>query len=199
MENLTKLASLSDSELVKAYADNNNDAFDVLLERHKQKVFSYILHIVRNRDVADDIFQETFVKAIITIKQGRYVEHGKFSGWLTRIAHNLIIDYFRQESVENCVSTDEEGCLTLNRRDLSDGTVEDEIIAGQIDEDLRRLVMSLPAPQREVLVMRVYRNLSFKEIAEQTGVSINTALGRMRYAVLNMRRIAKEKNMVLAV
>lgn len=199
MENLTKLTALSDSELVEAYANNNNDAFDVLLERHKQKVYSYIVHIVRNRDVADDIFQETFVKAIMTIKQGRYVEHGKFSGWLTRIAHNLIIDYFRQESVENCVSTDEEGSLALNRRDLSDGTVEDEMIAEQIDEDLRRLVMSLPAPQREVLVMRIYRNLSFKEIAEQTGVSINTALGRMRYAVLNMRRIAKEKNMVLAV
>ncbi|MCM1521449.1 MAG: sigma-70 family RNA polymerase sigma factor [Muribaculaceae bacterium] len=196
MEHLTKL---SDSELVAAYANDNNEAFDVLLERHKQKVYSYIIHIVKNRDVADDIFQETFVKAIMTIRQGRYAEHGKFSGWLTRIAHNLIIDYFRQERMENTVSTDSEDCDLLNRRDLSDGNIEDEMVEEQIDEDLRRIVMSLPDPQREVLVMRIYRNMSFKEIAKATGVSINTALGRMRYAILNMRRIAGEKNIVLAV
>lgn len=196
MEQLTKL---TDSELVAAYANDNNDAFDVLLERHKQKVYTYIFHIVKNHDVADDIFQETFVKAIMTIKQGRYAEHGKFSGWLTRIAHNLIIDYFRQERLENTVSTDDDSCDLLNRRDLCDGNVEDEMVGEQIDEDLRRIVMSLPDPQREVLVMRVYRNMSFKEIAEATGVSINTALGRMRYAILNMRRIANEKNIVLAV
>ena len=196
MEQLTKL---TDSELVAAYANDNNEAFDVLLERHKQKVYTYIFHIVKNHDVADDIFQETFVKAIMTIKQGRYAEHGKFSGWLTRIAHNLIIDYFRQERLENTVSTDDDSCDQLNRRDLCDGNVEDEMVGEQIDEDLRRIVMSLPDPQREVLVMRVYRNMSFKEIAEATGVSINTALGRMRYAILNMRRIASEKNIVLAV
>lgn len=196
MEQLTKL---TDSELVAAYANDNNGAFDVLLERHKQKVYTYIFHIVKNHDVADDIFQETFVKAIMTIKQGRYAEHGKFSGWLTRIAHNLIIDYFRQERLENTVSTDDDSCDLLNRRDLCDGNVEDEMVGEQIDEDLRRIVMSLPDPQREVLVMRVYRNMSFKEIAEATGVSINTALGRMRYAILNMRRIANEKNIVLAV
>lgn len=196
MEQLTKL---TDSELVAAYANDNNEAFDVLLERHKQKVYTYIFHIVKNHDVADDIFQETLVKAIMTIKQGRYAEHGKFSGWLTRIAHNLIIDYFRQERLENTVSTDDDSCDLLNRRDLCDGNVEDEMVGEQIDEDLRRIVMSLPDPQREVLVMRVYRNMSFKEIAEATGVSINTALGRMRYAILNMRRIANEKNIVLAV
>ncbi len=196
MESLTKL---TDSELVAAYANNNNEAFDVLLERHKQKVYTYIFHIVKNPDVADDLFQETFVKAIMTIRQGRYTEHGKFSGWLTRIAHNLIIDYFRQSRLENSVSTDDENCDLLNRRDLSDGTIEDEMVGRQIDEDLRRIVMALPDPQREVLVMRMYRNMSFKEIAEATGVSINTALGRMRYAILNMRRIAEEKNIVLAV
>lgn len=193
------LTKLTDSELVAAYANNNNEAFDVLLERHKQKVYTYIFHIVKNHDVADDLFQETFVKAIMTIRQGRYTEHGKFSGWLTRIAHNLIIDYFRQTRMENSVSTDDENCDLLNRRDLSDGTVEDEMVGRQIDEDLRRIVMALPDPQREVLVMRMYRNMSFKEIAEATGVSINTALGRMRYAILNMRRIAEEKNIVLAV
>lgn len=196
---MEKLTKLTDSELVAAYANDNNEAFDVLLERHKQKVYSYIFHIVKNHDVADDIFQETFVKAIMTIRQGRYAEHGKFSGWLTRIAHNLIIDFFRQERIENTVSTDDDACDLLNRRDLCDGNVEDEMIGEQIDEDLRKIVMSLPDPQREVLVMRIYRNMSFKEIAEATGVSINTALGRMRYAILNMRRIATEKNITLAV
>lgn len=196
MENLTKL---TDSELVNAYANGNNEAFDVLLERHKQKVYSYIIRLVKNRDVADDVFQETFVKAIMTIKQKRYAEHGKFSGWLVRIAHNLIVDYYRQERIENAVSTDDSDGFLLNRRDLCDKNAEDAMIEDQIDEDLRSMVMSLPDPQREVLVMRIYRNMSFKEIAEATGVSINTALGRMRYAILNMRRIAEEKNIVLAV
>lgn len=196
MELLTKL---TDSELVEAYANDNNEAFDVLLERHKQKVYSYIYHIVKNSDMADDIFQETFVKAIMTIKQGRYSEHGKFSSWLTRIAHNLIIDFYRQERMSGTVSTDSEGVDLLNRIELADGNIEDQMIEMQIDEDLRHIVMSLPAPQREVLVMRIYRNMSFKEIADATGVSINTALGRMRYAVLNIRRIAAEKNISLAV
>lgn len=192
-------SSLTDEQLVKSYVEGNNEAFDALLLRHQSKLFSYIMRIVRNRDIADDIFQETFVKAIMTIRQGRYAEHGKFSGWLTRIAHNLIIDYFRQEKVENTFSTDDEGCDLLNRRDLCDGTVEDEMVSVQIDEDLRRLVMALPDPQREVLVMRYYRNMSFKEIADATRVSINTALGRMRYAIINMRRMAAENNIVLAV
>lgn len=196
MEQLTKLA---DRDLVVAYANNNNDAFDVLLQRHQQKVFTYILHIVKNKDIADDIFQETFVKAIITIKQGRYAEHGKFSGWLTRIAHNLIIDYFRQEKIENSVSSDDETTDILNRRDLCEGNIEDSLVCTQIDADIRRIVMALPAPQREVLIMRFYRNMSFKEIAETTSVSINTALGRMRYAIINMRRIAAENNISLAI
>lgn len=196
MEQLTKL---SDRDLVVAYANNNNEAFDVLLQRHRQKVYSYILHIVKNKDVADDIFQETFVKAIMTIKQGRYTEHGKFSGWLTRIAHNLIIDFFRQEKIENAVSSDDADNDVLNRRDLCEGNIEDSLVSLQIDADLRRIVMALPDPQREVLVMRFYRNMSFKEIAEATSVSINTALGRMRYAIINMRRIAAENNIALAI
>lgn len=191
------MTKLTDSELVAAYADNDSKAFDILLSRHQQRVYSYIFHIVKNKDLADDIFQETFVKAIMTIRQGRYSEHGKFSGWLTRIAHNLIIDYYRQEKVENTTSTDEEGCDLLNRRDLTDGNVEDDMVSMQIDADLRRLVMALPDPQREVLVMRFYRNMSFKEIADATGVSINTALGRMRYAIINLRRMAAEHNIAL--
>ncbi|MDE5786858.1 MAG: sigma-70 family RNA polymerase sigma factor, partial [Duncaniella sp.] len=162
-------------------------------------VYAYILRIVKNKDVADDIFQDTFVKAIMTIKQGRYTESGKFSAWLLRIAHNLIIDYFRQEKSEGVTSTDEDGVDLLNRRDLCEGTIEDWLVAEQLDVDLRQLVMALPDPQREVLIMRFYRNMSFKEIAEATGVSINTALGRMRYAIMNIRRIAKEKDIALAV
>lgn len=196
MQQMTKLA---DHELVTAYANGDNNAFDILLERHQQKVYNYILHIVKNKDTADDIFQETFVKAIMTIKQNRYTEKGKFSAWLTRIAHNLIIDSFRQDKIENTLSTDESETDLLNRRDLCDGNIEDALVSTQIDEDLRRIVMSLPDAQREVLVMRFYRNMSFKEIADATSVSINTALGRMRYAILNMRRIAAEKNISLAV
>lgn len=196
MQEMTKL---TDRELVQAYANNDNNAFDTLLQRHQGKVYAYILRIVKNKDVADDIFQDTFVKAIMTIKQGRYTESGKFSAWLLRIAHNLIIDYFRQEKSEGVTSTDEEGVDLLNRRDLCDGNIEDWLVAEQLDVDIRQLVMALPDPQREVLIMRFYRNMSFKEIAEATGVSINTALGRMRYAIMNIRRIAKEKDIALAV
>ncbi|MDE7120001.1 MAG: sigma-70 family RNA polymerase sigma factor, partial [Muribaculaceae bacterium] len=156
-----------------------------------------IINLVKNKDVADDIFQETFVKAITTIRQGRYTDTGKFSAWLMRIAHNLVIDYFRQEKSENTVSADQEETNVLNRRDLSEENVEDLLVTSQIHTDVRRIMESLPDTQREVLEMRFYRNMSFKEIAETTGVSINTALGRMRYAVLNMRRIASEKNIVL--
>ncbi len=187
----------TDEMLVKAYANGDNQAFDTLLRRHQNRVFNYILNIIKNKDVADDIFQETFVKAIMTIKQGRYTDTGKFSAWLTRIAHNLIIDYFRQEKSENTVSVDQDETDVLNRRDLSEENVEDLLVTVQINTDVRRIMDSLPDAQREVLEMRFYRDMSFKEIAETTGVSINTALGRMRYAVLNMRRIASENNIVL--
>lgn len=194
MQNLTQL---TDEMLVSAYANGNNQAFDTLLNRYNKRVFSYIYNIVKNRDLADDIFQETFVKAIMTIKQGRYVESGKFSAWLTRIAHNLIIDYYRQEKVSGLVSADETDTTILNRKELSVETVEDFIIDNQISMDVRRIMEHLPDLQREVLEMRFYRNMSFKEIADATDVSINTALGRMRYAILNMRKIAKDNNIVL--
>ena len=193
------LLKLTDDQLVADYAKGNNEAFDVLLIRHQARVFSYILHIVKNRDVADDIFQETFVKAIMTIKQGRYTETGKFSAWISRIAHNLIIDYYRQEKSENTVSTDDDDTDMLNRRDLCEENIEHHLITDQIHKDVRRIVMALPDSQREVLLMRYYRNMSFKEIADATNVSINTALGRMRYAILNMRRIAEEYNIVLTL
>ena len=194
MQNLNRQ---TDEKLVTAYADGNNEAFDVILRRYQDRIFTYIVNIVKNKDIADDIFQETFVKAITTIRQGRYTDSGKFSAWLMRIAHNLIIDYFRQEKSENTVSADQEEVNVLNRRDLSEENVEDILVTSQIHTDVRRIMESLPESQREVLEMRFYRNMSFKEIAEATGVSINTALGRMRYAVLNMRRTASEKNIVL--
>ena len=196
MQNLTKL---TDEQLVAAYVKGENKAFDTLLKRHESRVFSYIFYIVKSKDLADDIFQETFVKAITTIRQGRYTESGKFSAWITRIAHNLIIDHYRQEKSENQVSSDtDDGVDLFNRREFSDGTIEDLLISKQITDDVRRLIRALPKSQRQVLVMRYYRNMSFKEIAEATGVSINTALGRMRYAILNMRRIAQENNIVLS-
>lgn len=195
MQNLEKLA---DDVLVAYYSEGNNNAFDVLLTRHQVKVYNYILQMVKDRNLADDIFQETFVKAITTIKQGRYAEAGKFSAWVCRIARNLIIDNFRQEKVEATVSTDDSNYDVLNRKDLSEDTIEDMLIDSQIQADVRRLVKQLPDSQREVLIMRYYKGLSFKEIADVTGVSINTALGRMRYAILNLRRIAKENRIALS-
>ena len=193
------LTSLPDEILVAEYANGRNEAFDVLLKRHQQRVFSYIYSVVRDNDVADDIFQETFVKVIMTIRQGRYSESGRFGTWLSRIAHNLIIDYFRQQKSENTVSADNEEVDVLNRRELCDGTVEDFLCNIQIEDDVRRIVAALPESQREVLEMRFYKDMSFKEIAEVTNVSINTALGRMRYAILNMRRLAEKHNIALAV
>lgn len=193
------LITMTDEQLVNDYSNGNNLAFDILLTRHKQSVFNYILFTVRNRELAEDIFQETFIKAIVTIKQGRYTENGKFRAWISRIAHNLIIDHFRQEKNENTVSNDEAPVDLLNNPMLCDGTIEDYLIKKQITSDIRKLVSYLPDNQKEVLEMRYYQDLSFKEIAEQTGVSINTALGRMRYAILNMRRMAEENNIVLTL
>lgn len=196
---MAKIISMTDEQLVRAYAQGNNEAFDVLLKRHQDRVFNYILRIIKNEDIANDIFQETFVKAILTIKQGRYTENGKFPAWISRIAHNLIIDFYRQEKSENLQSADLEDVDVLNRKELCEDTIEDAIISEQIRDDVKYLINELPHLQREVLKMRYYQNLSFKEIAETTGVSINTALGRMRYAILNLRRIASEKDIVLTI
>lgn len=191
------LKKLTDEELVAVYATGENAAFDLLLNRHKTRLYNYILSIVKDEDRADDIFQDTFVKAIITIRQGRYSDRGKFAAWISRIARNLVIDTFRQEKAEASVSTDDANYDVLNRRELSEGTVEDMLIDLQIEDDLHRLVESLPEEQRLVLKMRYYSNLSFKEIANITGVSINTALGRMRYAILNLRRMAHDRAVIL--
>lgn len=196
---MKNLLNHTDDELVVRYAQGNNEAFDVLLKRHESKIFSYIYYIVKDEDKANDVFQETFVKAIMTIRQGRYNGNGRFVSWITRIAHNLIIDNYRQEKIENCIESEDENMDIFNRKELSEGTIEDTLVQEQISCDIRRLVEALPDNQREVIEMRYYRDLSFKEIADLTNVSINTALGRMRYALLNMRRMAEQYNIALTL
>ena len=189
----------TDEELVALYANGENRAFNVLLNRYKSKLHSYIYYIVRNSEMAEDIFQETFMKAIVTIRQGRYSDSGKFSAWLRRIAHNLIIDSYRQDKNENLVSCDESEVNILNNANLSEGNIENSLVTQQVLSDVRRLVEFLPEEQKEVVQMRFYQDLSFKEIAEITGVSINTSLGRMRYAIMNLRRIADKNGVVLTI
>ena len=190
---------MTDEDLVVSYAEGNNSAFDVLLYRYKGSVHSYIYFIVRNKELTEDLFQETFVKVITTIKQGRYTDNGKFKAWIMRIAHNLIIDNFRQERNENLISNDEVEVDLFNNMKLCDHTIEEKLVKQQVLEDVRRLVGFLPETQRKVLEMRFYQDMSFKEIADTTGVSINTALGRMRYAIMNMRRLAEENHMELSL
>ncbi len=196
---MSTLRMMADEQLVVLYEQGNNSAFDVLLNRYKSSVYSYIYFIIRNKELTEDIFQETFVKVITTIKQGRYIENGKFKAWITRIAHNLIIDNFRQERSENLISNDEVEVDLFNNMKLCDGTIEDSLVKSQVLTDVKKLVNHLPESQREVLEMRYYQDMSFKEIADLTGVSINTALGRMRYAILNMRRMAEESRMELSL
>ncbi|UKI46853.1 MAG: sigma-70 family RNA polymerase sigma factor [Phocaeicola vulgatus] len=196
---MSKLNLMTDEDLVVSYAEGNNSAFDVLLNRYKGSVHSYIYFIVRNKELTEDLFQETFVKVITTIKQGRYTDNGKFKAWIMRIAHNLIIDNFRQERNENLISNDEVEVDLFNNMKLCDHTIEEKLVKQQVLEDVRRLVGFLPETQRKVLEMRFYQDMSFKEIADTTGVSINTALGRMRYAIMNMRRLAEENHMELSL
>lgn len=187
----------TDDMLVARYSEGDNKAFDELMARYQSKIYNYILFTVRNQEVAEDLFQEAFMKAIVTIQQGRYTADGRFGAWITRIAHNLVIDAFRTERSENTISNDECEVDLLNDADLCDDNVEMQMVNDQTLADVRRLVDALPTNQREVVYMRFYQDLSFKEIAEITGVSINTALGRIRYALLNMRRMAEEKDIVL--
>ena len=196
---MDKLCKLSDEQLVKNYANGDSYAFDTLLARYQQKIYSYILFLVHDDEVADDLFQETFMKAIVTIRQGRYVESGRFSAWLTRIAHNLVIDKYRQDRNSNVISNDASDADLFNDASLSDITVEMKMITEQSLTDVGRLLKELPDNQKEVLYMRFYQDLSFKEIADAPGVSINTALGRMRYGLINLRKMVSERGIVLEV
>lgn len=194
---MNEFKSLTDEQLVELYSKGENAAFDELLSRYQSKLFTYISFIVRNEALSEDLFQETFVKAITTIKQGRYSESGRFGAWLMRIAHNLIIDSFRHDKSDLVVSNDDADIDLFNNADLCEENIETSLVNRQVLSDVRRLISALPDVQREVVFMRYYQNLSFREIAEATGVSINTALGRMRYAIINMRSMAKEKGISL--
>ncbi len=192
--------SMTDEQLALRYADGDNRAFDELLARNQSRLFTYIMFVVRNNDVANDIFQDTFVKVITKLKEGKYTDSGKFSFWITRIAHNIIMDYYRKQRNEHIVDPNEENDLSnLKCTSVTEANRESEIIGEQILEDVKHLMNNLPTSQREVVYMRFYQDLSFKEIAEITGVSINTALGRMRYAILNLRKMSKVHNIQLAV
>lgn len=194
---MTNIRKLRDDDLIALYVEGNDKAFDIVLDRYKDRLFSYIFFIVKDQEMSEDIFQETFIKAIVTIKNGRYTANGKFYNWMTRIAHNLIFDHFRSEKNDNTVSCEGSEYDLLNNANLCDDNIETDMINMQIIEDLRRMVERLPQNQREIVMMRFYGDLSFKEIAELTGTSINTALGRMRYAILNLRKMAAENNITL--
>lgn len=192
------LKELSDHELLNTYISGNEDSINVLLNRHRKRILDYIYMMVKNRDVADDIFQETLIKVVRFVQEGRYTENGKFLSWVLRIAHNQVIDYFRQKKQRNNVSEGDAGYDILNNQKFSDHTVEEKLITNQIETDVRKLIDFLPPEQKEVVLMRYYMGLSFKEIAEQTDVSINTALGRMRYALINLRKLIDEKQLILS-
>ena len=167
--------------------------------RHKSRVFSYIVLIVKNQELAEDIFQETFIKVIRSLKKGKYIENGKFISWVLRISHNLIIDHFRKEKLKGTISNDSCEVDIFNSQKFSDKTIEDQIINSQILFEVKELIRELPEDQQQVIYMRHYMGLSFKEIADQTDVSINTALGRMRYALINLRKLIEKKNLMLTM
>lgn len=186
----------SDIELVHRYTNGEELAFEILLSRHKRKVWSHIYLMVRDREVTEDLFQEAFIKVVYHLKAGKYNEEGKFLPWVMRIAHNLVIDHFRRNKKMPLVRGNEEYDIFATHAQ-TDKNVEERMVNTQIDEDVRKLIDRLPPEQKEVVVMRTYLGMSFKEIAEHTDVSINTALGRMRYALINMRKLVKEHKMYL--
>lgn len=195
MKNLNKMA---DEELALSYIEGDNRAFDLLLSRNQSKLFSYILFVVRDRDIANDVFQETFVKIITRLQQGKYSPTGKFAAWTMRIAHNVIMDWYRAQKADKIVEAPRENDLSnIGGADVQIGNIENEFVSSQTLSDIKKLMNHLPAPQREVVFMRYYQEMSFKEIAETTGVSINTSLGRMRYAILNLRMMVREHELTL--
>ena len=190
---MNNLSAMTDHELVQLYERGIDGAFDILLARHQAYIYSYILFLVKDTEVANDFFQDTFQRAIIAIRSHKYQTSGKFSAWLMRIAHNLIVDKSRESEQAQTVREELVKPKALNSLQLSEATREDEIIDTQAREGIRQLLNYLPEPQREVIIMRFYDDLSFKEIAQQTGVSINTALGRMRYALINLRKLIGDR------
>jgi RNA polymerase sigma factor (sigma-70 family) len=190
---------ISDYELIQRFIKGEQSCFEEIIHRHKNKVFAYIGLYIRDQALVEDIFQDTFLKVIQSVKAGKYYDNGKFLSWVMRIAHNLIIDHFRRLKQMNTMSNDDYESDLFNSRKLADANIEDNIIRGQIRKDVRKLIGQLPDDQKEVVILRHYAGLSFKEIADVTDVSINTALGRMRYALINMRKIMQEKQMSLTI
>lgn len=190
-------SALSDQQLLSAYLSGDQHAISILIERHSKRVLDYIRMMVKNDELADDIYQETFIKVVRFIDDGRYTDNGKFLSWVLRIAHNQVIDYFRQTKQQNNLTEADAGYDILNTKKLADASIEDRMVSEQTEADLRKLVDNLPAEQKEVVLMRYFGAMSFKEIAEQTNVSINTALGRMRYALINLRKMIKQNQLAL--
>ena len=189
---------MTDEELALSYINGDNKAFDELLARTQEKLFSYILFVVRDEDKANDLFQETFVKVITKLHEGRYVDSGKFSAWIMRIAHNVIMDWYREQRSRSLIEPTENNDLSnISGGEVLDQNVENKYVNEQVLADVKKMMNLLPPTQREVVFMRFYQDLSFKEISELTGVSINTSLGRMRYAILNLRKMTREHNVVL--
>jgi RNA polymerase sigma factor (sigma-70 family) len=190
---------ISDYELIKKFIKGEQSSFEQLIHRHKNKVFAYISLYIRDQALAEDIFQDTFLKVIQSVKTGKYSDNGKFVSWVMRIAHNLIIDHFRRIKQMNTISNDNYESDLFNSKRFAEANVEDNMIKQQIHKDVRNIISNLPDDQREVVILRHYADLSFKEIADITGVSINTALGRMRYALINMRKLMEEKKISLTL
>ena len=194
---MIKISEMTDGELAMSYVNGNNKAFDLLLERNQSRLFSYILFIVHDRSMAEDLFQETFVKIISKLHEGKYSSSGKFVSWMLRIAHNAVMDWYRRQKNEKTMEVYNENDLYGDSTSVLDANIENHFVKEQVLRDVQRMMNLLPITQREVVFMRFYQNLSFKEIAELTNVSINTALGRMRYAVMNMRRMAAANGVAL--
>ena len=192
-----KYEVLSDQALLELYAQGNREAVSQLLERHTRRVCDYVRMMVKDNDVADDLTQEVLIKVVKVIDEGRYTDKGRFLPWVLRIAHNRVLDYFRTQKQVKTVNESSAGFDLLGSKNFAEPSIEDTLISEQQAEEVRSLIEKLPEEQREVVRMRYYEGLSFKEIAEHTGVSINTALGRMRYALINMRQMIKEKKLVL--
>jgi len=187
----------TDYELVEEFVNGRQESIEILIRRHKRKVFNYILLMVKSEQLAEDIFQDTFIKVINSLQEGKYKDNGRFISWVIRIAHNLVIDYFRKEKQMSMLSNDQCAHDLFNNKKIADKNIEEDIIHEQIRRDIRKLVDQLPDDQKQVILLRHYGELSFKEIADQTGVSINTALGRMRYALINLRKIIQKHNISL--
>lgn len=194
-----KQLEITDNELINEFISGNKQAIEKLIIRHKRKVFTYILMIVRNREVAEDIFQETFIKVFKSINEGKYTDDGRFVAWIMRIAHNLIIDNIRREKRLKTISRDDYEYDIFNQQKYSEIHKEQSVIKEEVEADLKKIVDELPDVQKQVVIMRHFMDMSFKEIAEETDVSINTALGRMRYAIINMRKIIEEKKINLVI